>query len=248
MRTTKIIFVLGLLTALGSAFKYDYYTFTMEVPGATCMEKDCQTAMEGNLSDKTFNMHGLWPSATDGNHPFDCQPNIYNEDNIKPDLLARMNANWVGLYNSTYWFRYHEYGKHGSCFNYNGEYSGFLQLTADDQVAQMNAFFTKALDLKDSLDLKDILFAGSMEMGAYKFSHDGLMKAVSTKIDVKDFLIECVYNSQKKMQALQSIEVCYNLQFEAVDCSSVRNTSRYPYKSSCQDNEDIYVVPLDSAN
>lgn len=105
-----------IILLIGFACCYDYYMFQLEVPYTVCNSKDCESTDMGKIPPKSLNLHGLWPSSSDGDHPFSCMDNIYNETLINSDLLALMNVHWVGLYNSTYWFRYHEYGKHGTCF------------------------------------------------------------------------------------------------------------------------------------
>jgi len=104
---------------------YDYYFFAEELPGTVCMTKKCHPDMMGNMGPKDTNMHGLWPNKEDGNHPFFCDvPNIYSDQLLSSATLAKMDKEWVGVFNSTYWFRnilnnrfrYHEYMKHGSCF------------------------------------------------------------------------------------------------------------------------------------
>lgn len=238
----SLICIFAFCFFLGNSFKYDYYTFSMEVPQATCDVKNCQKSEEGNIGSDTLNVHGLWPSATDGNHPFECQPNIYDPKKLNADVLTGLDANWVGMFNSTYWFRFHEYGKHGTCFNFPGNTASFLSLGQVDQVTQMNAYFQKALDLKAELNLKSVLFAGDQEQGCFKFSHTDLMATIRKQIGVDDVLIEC--NNKSGMQKLSTIEVCLGLDFKVVDCSSVRKTSRYPYKSSCHEDQPVYVEEL----
>ena len=44
------------------------------------MTKKCRADMMGNMQPKETNMHGLWPNANDGNHPFFCDvPNLYKD-------------------------------------------------------------------------------------------------------------------------------------------------------------------------
>lgn len=111
----KNLVLLLLLFTLG--FSYDYYTFTQEVPGTVCKYKKCEKAMLLNLGPNTLNIHGLWPDTADAAlRPSNCEANLYDESKLDPALKAQMDTNWVGLYNETFWFRWHEWGKHGTCW------------------------------------------------------------------------------------------------------------------------------------
>lgn len=237
----KVFALLALILAVASAGSLDYYTFTMEVPQVACDTHSCESQDKGNLGPTSLNIHGLWPSATDGNHPEDCQKNIYDPSLLQPQVKSGMDSNWVGLYNSTYWFRWHEYGKHGTCFE---EKSGYLRLKSDDQVTQMNAYFNKALSLKSSFNIEAQIFAGEQSDKGYKFTADGIRAAISKAVGVKDILVECSYNHNTQKQSLSTIEICIDLSFNAVDCNKVRDTSKGKYTSTCRDNEDVYVEKM----
>ena len=109
--------IIALLLIFTFASAYEYYTFAMEVPGTVCKYKKCQASMMGSLGPNTLNLHGLWPDTADASkRPFDCQADLYDESQLDATLKQEMDKTWVGLYNSTFWFRYHEWGKHGTCW------------------------------------------------------------------------------------------------------------------------------------
>lgn len=111
----KSLILFSLLISV--VFTYEYYTFTQEVPGSVCKFQKCNPTMMGDLGLNTMNMHGLWPDTADASkRPADCQANLYDESKLDADLKAKMDAVWVGLYNNTFWFRWHEWGKHGTCW------------------------------------------------------------------------------------------------------------------------------------
>lgn len=111
----KYLILLSLLFT--AVYSYDYYTFAQEVPGTICKFKNCVKDMMGNLGPNTMNIHGLWPDTVDtSKRPSNCQANLYDETQLAAALKAQMDTNWNGLYNSTFWFRFHEWGKHGTCW------------------------------------------------------------------------------------------------------------------------------------
>jgi ribonuclease T2 len=96
------------------------------MPGVVCSYKKCDEL--GELSSDSLNYHGIWPNRLDGKHPFFCTKDIYIEETMPASLLQTLDTVWTGLYNSTFWFRFHEYTKHGTCFKVPGEDSSFLNL------------------------------------------------------------------------------------------------------------------------
>lgn len=105
------------LALLSLVHSYEFYTFTQEIPGTICKYKNCLNTEMGNEGQNTMNLHGLWPDTADpSKRPFNCQANLYDEDKLDNALKSNMDKSWVGLYNSTFWFRFHEWGKHGTCW------------------------------------------------------------------------------------------------------------------------------------
>lgn len=101
-----------------SVLSYDYYIFSQELPATICKTKDCQKSMELNMKPTYLNIHGLWPETNSSSiKPWYCLQNDYDESRLSQDLLAELDKYWVGLYTDAFWFRSHEWGKHGTCWN-----------------------------------------------------------------------------------------------------------------------------------
>jgi len=228
------------------AFSYDYYTFAIESPEIACEAHTCNTAMEGNIKGNGLNVHGLWPSAIDGNHPHDCSPNIFDESLLESSNLQFMDSHWIGLYNSTHWFRWHEYGKHGSCFQPAQTFLRSRSMQSSDQIAQMNVFFAKVKELYSKYNLESIFFPSSSEVsgepGVYKQSYDNFMSSMQKKVGANNIINVCKYFKETQRQYIFNIEICLDLNFNAIDCSSVRSNT--PYAGMCHSGQDIYSKTL----
>lgn len=112
-----------ILFFVSSSQAYEYYTFAQEVPATVCKVHKCNAANLGNLRPNLLNIHGLWPDTADpAKRPFNCQENLYDESKLDANTKQTMDKFWVGLYNSTFWFRSHEWGKHGTCWNDDQRY------------------------------------------------------------------------------------------------------------------------------
>ena len=117
----KAVLLLVLTLISLQVHAYDYYKFAVELPGAVCKSKTCDSADLGNIGSNTLNMHGMWPNANDGSTIENCLTNSYDESQLSATVLASMNADWVGLYSSSATFRSHEWGKHGTCWAQQNE-------------------------------------------------------------------------------------------------------------------------------
>lgn len=76
---------------------YDYYSFALEWPGSVCKFKNCA---EDHTIAGTWNLHGLWPDANNGHHPFFCTKTPTDWDNLPKDLRNSLAQYWSGLYSS----------------------------------------------------------------------------------------------------------------------------------------------------
>jgi ribonuclease T2 len=112
-----MFFLFFFLVRFLTVLSYDYYIFSQELPASVCKTRDCQKTMELNLTSSLLNIHGLWPETNSGEKAWFCQPNNYNESKLDQDLLFELDRSWVGLYTDSFWFRSHEWGKHGTCWN-----------------------------------------------------------------------------------------------------------------------------------
>ena len=112
----KAILILALALFTLQIHAYEYYKFSVELPGAVCRSKNCKPDYLGNIASNTVNLHGMWPNSNDGTMIQNCLPNNYDESQLNSSVLDAINSNWVGLYNSSSAFRSHEWGKHGTCW------------------------------------------------------------------------------------------------------------------------------------
>ena len=92
---------------------YDSYALALEWQGTVCKFKDCQ---QDYTAAGTWNLHGLWPDADNGKHPFFCTNVPLNWDGLSQDLKTLLSQYWSGLYSSQQQFLDHEWTKHGTCW------------------------------------------------------------------------------------------------------------------------------------
>jgi len=100
-------------SASQSTKNYDSYALALEWQGTVCKFKNCG---QDYTAAGTWNLHGLWPDADNGQHPFFCTNAPLNWDNLSDDLKKQLSLYWSGLYSSQQQFLDHEWTKHGTCW------------------------------------------------------------------------------------------------------------------------------------
>ena len=209
---------------------YDYYAFSFEVPAVACMGKNCQTQYEGNLQPQTMNLHGLWPNKYDNNNPESCGENNFVDSDLTDATRALLDERWNGLYSSSFSFRSHEWGKHGTCWNQGSAARRFLS-TDDAEKSKINAYFTLGVNLLKGLNIDSVIFAKSVT------SSSDLYNRVKSHLGVSHFDLQCVNHSGQ--QYLLALYICFDLQYNLRDCPE----SRY----KCNANNDVNIPDLFSS-
>ncbi len=75
----------------------------------------CQTLAKSgcrvpSTSKGNFTIHGLWPDAFDGNHPFNCQNIPFRMDALNP-IRAELDVAWTDYLGDAEGFYSHEWSK-----------------------------------------------------------------------------------------------------------------------------------------
>jgi ribonuclease T2 len=91
----------------GAAATFDYYVFSLSWSPEHCAmtPKDHSPQCVGPRK-YGFVVHGLWPNATSGKHPFACAGPAFSPSFATPDVLAVMPSPDLVK---------HEWEKHGTC-------------------------------------------------------------------------------------------------------------------------------------
>lgn len=213
------IFAIPLFTSkkgnkLNEVSSFDYYRFSFEFPGAICMTKDCSDEYLGNLPDYGINMHGFWPQKA-GGIDF-CLYDGYDESKLQSEILAEINANWVGTYNPTDKFRDHEWSKHGTCWaqQYYQPNSTFLGGT--NYYDLMNQYFTLVMKLKQDANLGSVFF-GDETNDRVELTLDQIQSMMSDNYGVEDMDLVCETIDDE--QYLTEARFCLDLSYNYMDCA-----------------------------
>lgn len=239
MNKTLFIVLLSLYFSSCTSNNYDHYVLAFEFPGSVCQVKDCGNEFLGSLKPESINLHGLWPNHGDGEGPFECGPNIYNPDDVSPSVMSRMNDNFNGVYNSTYWFRFHEFGKHGSCFNYNSVSSERTFLQSQNK---LDIFFTTALNALDQNGFKELFTAKDMSSGSTTYKLSEIEDMATKKYGKDSFRVFCMQHHEAvEKHFLTEFYICLDLNFKPMACPGIEN-----HTSNCPIGKDLIFHTLNS--
>lgn len=139
------LFIVQYLSLLCAAQDFDFFYFVLQWPGSYCDTKQSCCYPKTGKPAADFGIHGLWPNYNSGSYPSNCDPDSPYDQSEISDLISRMQRNWPTLAcpsgdGSTFWS--HEWNKHGTC---------------SESVLDQHSYFKSALDLKDKLNLLQVL-------------------------------------------------------------------------------------------
>ncbi|KAA8532975.1 hypothetical protein F0562_032908 [Nyssa sinensis] len=191
------IIVMGFLVAvmvLCIGQDFDFFYFVQQWPGSYCDTKQSCCYPTTGKPATDFGIHGLWPNYNDGSYPSDCDPNSpYNQSKIS-DLISRLQKSWPTLAcpsgtGSSFWS--HEWVKHGTC---------------SESILTQHGYFKSTLDLKDKLNLLQILQSAGIEPDGGFYSLNSITTAIKQAIGYTPG-IECNVDESGNSQLYQ-IYIC----------------------------------------
>ncbi|XP_028843950.1 ribonuclease T2 [Denticeps clupeoides] len=228
MRSLGFVVLLGLgygfVSSVTPRHAWDKLILTHHWPQTFCGMEHCQS----NLNYWT--LHGLWP-----NSGIACNSSWnFNETEIE-DLKTEMDKYWPDLKNpESTWFWKYEWHKHGTC------------AATSESLNSQHKYFSKALELYHKLDLDGMLKKSNIVPSEHYYSLDDIEKAIAgfTGATPK---IQCAHS--EKNQKLGQIEICFNRDFQLMDCEKSAEVLRYPAGvltgfSVCDGKTPIYYPPL----
>ncbi|XP_027347581.1 ribonuclease 1-like [Abrus precatorius] len=181
MKTSSIIslklLILSALVNICISQDFDFFFFVQQWPGSFCdTKKGCCFPLAGKPASN-FSIHGLWPNFNNGSFPFDCDiaQNPFNQSKIE-DLIPRVQTSWPSLScagskktddnstisdNTRFWK--HEWDKHGTC---------------SESILDQHAYFEASLNLKDRINLLQILHDNGIKPDGNLYSVSNITRAI----------------------------------------------------------------------
>ncbi|XP_057333253.1 ribonuclease Oy-like [Microplitis mediator] len=200
--------------AESSAFMcFEYFKLSLQWPKASCYRARVlsQSDKECNTPD-SWSIHGLWPQTTRPNKSIlkkKCPLDIpFNIDDLN-DIKDRLTPVWFGVDisgegdpNAKLWE--HEWTKHGRC------------AARHKDLDSIGKFFSKTLELYDQYNIDQALNDRGISPG-----NTASLGDISNAI--KDMVrklprISTISNKERTESYLYEIHICYDHDFDHVDC------------------------------
>lgn len=190
------ILLVQCLYAVCVAQEFDFFYFVQQWPGSYCdtSQSCCYPSTGKPAAD--FGIHGLWPTNTDGSYPSNCDPSNPFDQSKVSDLMSRLQEDWPSLAcpsgsGTTFWS--HEWDKHGTC---------------SESILDQHSYFKSALDLKDSLNLLQILQSAGIQPDGGSYSLSSIKDAIRSTVGSTPW-IQCNVDESGNSQLYQ-IYICVN--------------------------------------
>ncbi|KAL9261935.1 Extracellular ribonuclease LE-like protein [Drosera capensis] len=122
-----------------------------------------------------FGIHGLWPNYNDGSYPSSCDTSNPFDSSKVLDLISRMQTERPSLScpssdDTKFWS--HEWVKHGTC---------------SEPILNQYGYFKAALDLKNQIDILQILTNAGIEPNGETYSLGSIKNAIKGAIGYMPF-------------------------------------------------------------
>ncbi|KAG8383085.1 hypothetical protein BUALT_Bualt05G0147900 [Buddleja alternifolia] len=200
----KFVWLMG-IAIVCTCQDFDFFYFVQQWPGSYCdSNKSCCYPNTGKPASD-FSIHGLWPNYNDGSYPSNCDPDNHFDPSQISNLTRRMQREWPSLAcpssdNLRFWA--HEWNKHGTC---------------SDSILNQHDYFATALNLKEHINLLQILRHAGIEPNGELYSLASIKDAIKGGIGY-DAWIECNTDPSGNNQLYQ-VYLCLDTSAsKVIDC------------------------------
>ncbi|XP_011071277.1 ribonuclease 1-like [Sesamum indicum] len=175
-------------------------------PGSYCDSKQSCCYPKTGKPASDFSIHGLWPNYNDGSYPSNCDPENQFDPSKISDLSRRMQTDWPSLAcpsSDSLSFWAHEWDKHGTC---------------SQSVLGQHDYFATALNLKQQLNLLQILGDAGIEPNGGVYSLSSIKDAIKGGSGYEAW-IECNMDIQSGNRQLYQVYMCLDASASnIIDC------------------------------
>ncbi|CAH8382488.1 unnamed protein product [Eruca vesicaria subsp. sativa] len=201
----KLLMFQGLFTSRLQDPGFDFFYFVLQWPGAYCdTNRACCYPTTGKPA-ADFGIHGLWPNYNDGSYPSNCDPDSEFDPSKISDLVSTLQTKWPTLAcpsNEGFKFWEHEWEKHGTC---------------SESVMDQREYFEHTLELRDKINLLQILTDAGIEPNDEFYKLEDIKKAIEEATGFTP-VINCNKDPEKNSQ-LDEIFFCVDTSgTEFIEC------------------------------
>ncbi|XP_021363788.1 ribonuclease Oy-like [Mizuhopecten yessoensis] len=211
---------------------WDIFTFTQEWPVAVCVlgtHEHHRCVIPPDV--RTWGIHGLWPTKRGTRGPTSCNSHLHFDFNSIKSLVPMMKVMWPNMYADTSMesFWEHEWTKHGTC-------ASTLPATGSESL-----YFQKALDIAGTYGASKLLAKENIVPSSSRtYTLEEIETALTHQIGV-NAIVECTKDEKTGKMMLYEVEICFDKQFNPVDCYDSNGSN--DYHTDCP-HSDLEYPPL----
>ncbi|CDP00337.1 unnamed protein product [Coffea canephora] len=185
------LFLLQCLSYICLVQSHDFFFVVQMWPGSYCDTKRVSCCYRAAGKPTDFTIHGLWPHFNNNSIPQDCnRKNPFNKAKVS-DLTTKLEKTWptfkCGRKSSSAKFWSHEWTKHGTC---------------SEDVLDQHAYFKAALNIKDKVNLLEILKNAGIQPDGKFYKLDDIKEAIKAGTGYNP-VIECNTDASGNIQLYQ---------------------------------------------
>ncbi|XP_076628303.1 ribonuclease Oy-like [Colletes latitarsis] len=204
---------------------FDVLIFTQHWPQTVCF------AWKENLASHTcslpthkneWTIHGVWPSQYHKLGPQFCDDSAkFNPAELKP-IEGKLQEKWIDIQygKESYSLWQHEWNKHGTC------------AAKLEKVNTELKYFTEGLTLLSKYDMKNVLAKSNILPGK-PYATDEFLNAIQKTLGKRGSVM-CINDKKTGKLYIFEIRICFNKQFELIDCDGT-----YGYPTNCNKSNNV---------
>ncbi|XP_054084446.1 ribonuclease Oy isoform X2 [Zeugodacus cucurbitae] len=193
-------------------YDWDILIFTQQWPVTTCYhwrEEDSTHACILPEKKEFWTIHGVWPTKLGHMGPSFCNKSADFDLDQLDKIMANLKTYWPTIdgQQKLGGFWKHEWLKHGTC-------AASLEVL-DNELK----YFTQGLAWREQYLMSNILG----NAGIHPDSNNTVvaLQTAIVKTLGKNPSIHCIYDNKRDVSYLEEIRICFNKQFELIDCDGV---------------------------
>ena len=213
--------------------QYDCYILSIFWSPSSCFNKKenkekCFDTIDNLDINKSFIIHGLWPTYSSGEYTDDCNKNEMINVTFDEEYKEYISKYWPGLYSSDNNLWNHEYNKHGYCY---------IKRINNDPEKDYKVYFDKTKEMFSQLNYNDLMenILPDTPQGIHKVSKERFQYILTNskyKLDSSTYSLRCVENEENNTNMLSEIWFNYDMNFN--------RTSNVKISDNCPERFDIY--------
>ena len=210
---------------------YDSYILSIYWGPSLCFNKkenenECFNKLDEVNINKSFIIHGLWPTYTTDEDTGDCNSDNQIDVSFNGEIEKNLSVIWPGLYSSDHETWKHEYNKHGYCY---------IKRMGNDVEKDYAKYFEKTVYMFGNLKNIFEVILPDTPQGLHTITKSKLKEFIETsalEIKPSTYSLQCVENKNSNTFILN--EIWFNYDFEFNPTTNIQKTD------SCPDRFDIY--------